>query len=100
MADTWVLKQKCMRLSATFYLIPKTAGGYTTWPEALPALKDRLGSLRLFCGDMIRGIAALEKFIYEIMLLCLVMTLTSLHELRKIRGIQKQKEKRLTPSLP
>jgi hypothetical protein len=49
---------------------------------------------------MIRGIAASEKFLYEIVQLCLVMTLTSLHQLRKIRDIQKQKEKRLTRSLP
>ena len=32
--------------------------------------------------------------------LCLVITLTSLDEVRKIKGIQKQKEKRLTHSLP
>ena len=49
---------------------------------------------------MIRGIAASEPFVYDIVLLCLVITLTSLDELRKIRGIQKQKEKRLTRSLP
>jgi hypothetical protein len=41
---------------------------------------------------MIRGIAALERIIYEIMWLCLGITLTSLEELRKIRGIQKQKK--------
>ena len=36
---------------------------------------------------MIRGIDAEEQFIYEI------LTLTSLHQLRKIRGIQGTKEK-------
>ena len=49
---------------------------------------------------MIRGIAAEEWFIYEITQLCLVITLTSLQKLRKIRGIQTTKEKRLTRSLP
>jgi hypothetical protein len=42
---------------------------------------------------MIRGIAASEKFIYEIMVVCLVITLTSLQKLRKIRGIQTHKRK-------
>jgi hypothetical protein len=51
-------------------------------------------------GGMIRGIAAEERFVYEIMQLCLVITLTNLDDLLKIRGIQKQKEKRLTRSLP
>jgi hypothetical protein len=49
---------------------------------------------------MVRGIAASERFIDEIMWLCLGTTLTSLRQLHKIRGIQKQKEKRLTRSLP
>ena len=49
---------------------------------------------------MIRGIAASEQFIDEIVLLCQVIPLTNPHALRKIRGIQKQKEKRLTRSLP
>jgi hypothetical protein len=49
---------------------------------------------------MIRGIAAEEWFIYEIMRLYPVITLTNLDGLRKIRSIQKQKEKRLTRSLP
>jgi hypothetical protein len=49
---------------------------------------------------LIRGIAASEGFIYEITWLCPAITLTNLHQLRKIRGIQKQKEKRLTRSLP
>jgi hypothetical protein len=49
---------------------------------------------------MIRGTAAEERVVYEIILLCLIMTLTSLDDLRKIRSIQKQKEKRLTRSLP
>jgi hypothetical protein len=49
---------------------------------------------------MIRGIAASEPFIYEITVLCQVIALTSSYKLRKIRGIQKQKEKRLTRSLP
>jgi hypothetical protein len=44
-------------------------------------------------GDMIRGTATEERFIYEIMWLCLAMTLTSLQQLRKIRGIQGTKEK-------
>ena len=34
---------------------------------------------------MIWGIATDEEFIYEIMWLCLIITLTSLDELRKIR---------------
>jgi hypothetical protein len=42
---------------------------------------------------MIRGIAAEERFAYEIMLLCLVIPLTSSYKLRKIRGIQRTKEK-------
>ena len=33
------------------------------------------------------------RFIYEIMWLCLMITLTNLNELRKIRGIQGTKEK-------
>jgi hypothetical protein len=41
---------------------------------------------------MIRGIDAEEQFIYEILLVCLVITLTSIHQLRKIRDIQKQKK--------
>jgi hypothetical protein len=51
-------------------------------------------------GYLIRGITIEEGFLYEIMQLCLVITLTSSYKLRKIRGIQKQKEKRLTRSLP
>jgi hypothetical protein len=35
----------------------------------------------------IRGIAASEKFIDEITQLCLVITLTSLDDLRKMRSI-------------
>jgi hypothetical protein len=42
---------------------------------------------------MIRGIAAEEGFLHEIMLGGLVLTLTSLDELRKIRGVQRPKEK-------
>jgi hypothetical protein len=42
---------------------------------------------------MIRGIATEEQFVYEIILLCLVIPLTSLDALRKIRGIQATKEK-------
>jgi hypothetical protein len=38
---------------------------------------------------MLRGIAAEEGFLYEIMLGGLVLTLTNLDELRKIRGIPK-----------
>jgi hypothetical protein len=52
---------------------------------------------------MIRGIATEEQFLYEIMWLYLVITLTNLDELRKIRGIQGtkvQKKRRLTRSLP
>jgi hypothetical protein len=41
-----------------------------------------------------------EGFIYEILWLCPVIPLTSSYKLRKIKGIQKQKEKRLTRSLP
>jgi hypothetical protein len=41
---------------------------------------------------MIRGIDAEEQFIYEILLVCLVITLTNLDEVRRIRGIQKQKK--------
>jgi hypothetical protein len=40
-----------------------------------------------------RGIAAEERFVYEIMLLCLVIPLTSLQKLRKIEDIQNTKEK-------
>jgi hypothetical protein len=47
-------------------------------------------------GNMIRGIAAEERFAYEIMRSCLVITLTSLDELRKIRGIQDTKEKTIS----
>jgi hypothetical protein len=39
------------------------------------------------------GIAAEERFVYEIIWLFLGITLTSPHELRKIRGIQGTKEK-------
>jgi hypothetical protein len=46
------------------------------------------------------GNSHLEWFLHEIMQSCLVIMLTSLHQLRNIRGIQKQKEKRLTRSLP
>jgi hypothetical protein len=42
---------------------------------------------------LIWGIATEERFIYEIMVVCLVIPLTSLDELRKIRGIQGTKEK-------
>ena len=49
---------------------------------------------------MIRGTSTEERFVDEITQLCLAITLTNLHQLRKIRGIQKQKEKRLTRSLP
>ena len=42
---------------------------------------------------MVRGIAASGRFIYEIMLLCLVITLTNLDDLHKIRDIQTTKEK-------
>jgi hypothetical protein len=42
---------------------------------------------------MIRGIATEEWFLDEIMWLCLVITLTILDELRKIRGIHGTKEK-------
>jgi phage replication O-like protein O len=47
---------------------------------------------------MIRGIATEEQFVYEIILLCLVIPLTSLDALRKIGGIQQTKEK--TASAP
>jgi hypothetical protein len=42
---------------------------------------------------MLRGTAAKERFIYEIMLLCPVITLTTFVGLGKIRGIQGTKEK-------
>jgi hypothetical protein len=51
-------------------------------------------------GDLIRGIAAEGLFLYEITVLCQVIPLTNPHALRKIRGIQHTKEKRLTHSLP
>ncbi len=41
---------------------------------------------------MIRGIDAEEGFLYAIMLEGLIIALTSFHQLRKIRGIQKQKK--------
>jgi hypothetical protein len=37
-------------------------------------------------GHPFRGIAASERLIYEVILLCLVLTLTSLDELRKMSG--------------
>jgi hypothetical protein len=51
-------------------------------------------------GHLIRGIATSGRFIYEIMVVSLIITLTNLDDLLKIRSIQKQKEKRLTRSLP
>jgi hypothetical protein len=48
-------------------------------------------------GHLIRGIAASERFIYEIMLLCLVITLTSLDEVRKIRRYSTHKRKAADP---
>jgi hypothetical protein len=51
-------------------------------------------------GHLIRGIAAEERFVDEITLLCLLIALTNLHQLRNIKGIQGTKEKRLTRSLP
>jgi hypothetical protein len=42
---------------------------------------------------MIRGIATEERFVYEIMLACLVIKLTGLDELRNIKSIQGTKEK-------
>jgi hypothetical protein len=51
------------------------------------------GSPNVRQAEMIRGIAAEKRFLYEIMLLCPVITLTSLDELRKIRGIQTHKRK-------
>jgi hypothetical protein len=51
-------------------------------------------------GHLVRGIAAEGRFLYEVTVLCQAVALTTLDELRKIRGIQKQKEKRLTRSLP
>jgi hypothetical protein len=44
-------------------------------------------------GHLIQGIAAEERFVYEIMWLCLEIPLTDLDELRKIKGIQGTKEK-------
>jgi hypothetical protein len=46
---------------------------------------------------MIRGIAASEPFVYEIVLLCLVITLTSFDEVRKIRGHSTHKRKAADP---
>jgi hypothetical protein len=43
-------------------------------------------------GGMIRGIAAEEEFLYEIMLRGLVLTLTNLDDLLKIRDIQNKKK--------
>ena len=48
-------------------------------------------------GNRFRGIAANEWFLYEIMWLCLVIPLTTLDELRKIRGIQQTKRKAAEP---
>ena len=42
---------------------------------------------------MIGGTATEEGFVYEIIWLRLIITLTSLQKLRKIRGIQDTKEK-------
>jgi hypothetical protein len=44
-------------------------------------------------GHPFRGIAASERLIYEVILLCLVLTLTSLDELRKISGRSTHKRK-------
>jgi hypothetical protein len=48
-------------------------------------------------GRLIRGIAAEERFVDEIILVCLVITLTSLQKLLKIRSIQGTKEKTASP---
>jgi hypothetical protein len=45
---------------------------------------------------MIRRIAASERFVDEITLVCLVFTLTTLQELGKIRVIQVTKEKTIS----
>jgi hypothetical protein len=45
---------------------------------------------------MILGIATEEQFVYEIMLVCLGITLTNLDELRKIGDIQGTKEKTIS----
>jgi hypothetical protein len=42
--------------------------------------------------DMIRRIATEERFVYEIMLACLVITLTSLQQLRKIGAFKNKKK--------
>jgi hypothetical protein len=44
-------------------------------------------------GGMIWGKAASGWFVYEIMLLCLVIALTSLDEVLKIRGHSRDKRK-------
>jgi hypothetical protein len=44
-------------------------------------------------GGTIRGIAADGQFVYEIMLLCLVLTLTTLQKLRKMGASKSTKEK-------
>jgi hypothetical protein len=48
---------------------------------------------------MIRGIATKESLLYETMWLSLVITLTNLDDLRKIRGIRTQKKRRSASSL-
>ncbi len=47
-------------------------------------------------GHLIRGIVTEEGFLYEIVLGGLVLTLTNLDELHKIRSIQGTKEKTIS----
>jgi hypothetical protein len=47
-------------------------------------------------GEMIRGIAIEESFLYEITWLCLIIALTTLGKVRKIRGIHGTKEKTIS----
>jgi hypothetical protein len=44
-------------------------------------------------GHLLQEMAVEERYVYEIIWLCLVITLTNLDEVRKIRGIQGTKEK-------
>jgi hypothetical protein len=69
--------------------------GLQQWINTLEKLMGKISQCQTHPrqGHLIRGITAEEGFIYEIMQLCLIMTLTSFDDLLKIRGIQGTKEK-------
>jgi hypothetical protein len=75
--------------------VKQLSGSGVRWLVRLPILSE----YQVRRGGMVRGIAAEERFLYEIMLGGLVLTLTNLDEMRKIRGIPKQKKRRPASSL-